>query len=83
MRDTPVSTEVRFREMILSQSPSQRLAMACRMFSTAKALVRAGILQEFGELNAEDIRERIFQRIYGRDFSASDLEKILRYLRST
>jgi len=53
------------------------------MFSTAKALVRAGILQEFGELNAEDLRERIFQRIYGRDFSASDLEKILRYLRST
>jgi len=83
MRDTPADVDARFREMMLSQSPSRRVAMACRMFSTAKALVRAGILQESGELDAEDLRERVFQRIYGNDFSASDREKILRHLRAS
>jgi len=46
MSDTSVEVEERFLKLMLARSPAERLAMACRMFSTAKALVRAGIKEE-------------------------------------
>ena len=81
MRDTPRDVEARYREMILSQTPARRFAMCCNMNSTARALVRAGILQECGGKEPEDYRERLFLRFYGRDFDAAELEKILTHLR--
>jgi len=83
MSDTPVDIEARFHKMILSLAPAQRLIMACRMFSTAQTLVRAGILQEGKQLDAEALRERLFKRLYGQDFRTSASEKILRYLKAT
>ena len=69
-----------YRELLLARSPSQRLAMACEMFSTAKALVRAGIEQEHGPLEPEELRQRMFLRLYGQDFSEAEKEKICRAL---
>jgi hypothetical protein len=83
MKDTPANVEARYREMLLSLSPIERLVMACRMFSTAKALVQAGILNENPELDEKALRGKIFQRFYGGDFSASESERILRHLGNT
>ena len=80
MKDTPADVEARFRSMILEQTPARRLIMSCRMFSTAKALIRAGILAESGGRLPDDLRQRIFRRLYSRDFDSSDLERILEHL---
>ena len=77
---TPPEEDPRYRRMILARSPSERLAMACGMFSAAKTLVRAGIVSECGGTEPEDLRRRIFLRLYGGDFEPTKLKKILKRL---
>jgi len=83
MKDTAPDIEKRFREMMLSRSPGERLAMACRMFSTAKSLVLAGISQEPEEQQREGIRRRLFLRFYRDDFGPAERKKILEHLGPT
>lgn len=77
MNDTSVEVEERFLKLMLARSPAQRLTMACRMFSTAKALVRAGILEEYGLKGPNQVREYMFLRLYGKDFRETEKAKIL------
>jgi hypothetical protein len=83
MMTTPGDVDARFRKMILSRSPAARLGMSCRMFSTARSLMAAGILAGRGDVDPGYLRERIFLRLYGDDFSIPERERILRYLRTT
>jgi hypothetical protein len=79
MSSTHEDAEARFRKMMLNQSPGERVAMACRMFSTGRTLLRAGL----PEPSLEDTlnqHQRIFLRLYGADFSPSEREKILKTL---
>jgi len=80
MRDTSVQVEAEFRELIMARSPSERLAMACRMFETAKSLVLAGILREHGPLPPQALRRHLFMRLYGEDFDHDERERIAQYL---
>lgn len=80
MKDTPDAIEAKFHAMILARSPAERLSMACKMFTTAKALIAAGLLQEYGELDQNELRRRIFLRLYADDFDEVDREKILTLL---
>jgi len=80
MSDTPVDAETRFRELMLAQPPARRLAMASRMFGTARALVRAGIMQVYGDQGPAEMRKYMFLRLYGHDFGESERAKILDYL---
>ena len=77
MNDTSVEVEERFLKLMLARSPAERLAMACRMFSTAKALVRAGIKEEHGLIDPYELREHMFLRLYGQDFGETEKAKIL------
>ena len=77
MRDTPLKVEARFRELLLNLTPGQRLAMACRMFGTAKALVRAGLLNE-KRTSPVEIRVKVFVRCYGQDVGGSARVKVLK-----
>ena len=77
MNDNPIDIEERFRKMIMARSPQERLAMACRMFATAKALVRAGIEKEHGLLRPDKLREHVFLRLYGRDLGEAEKTTIL------
>ena len=74
-------TEAMFRRMMLDQTPGRRVTMACQMFSTGVTLVRAGLNeQSYGdELN---LRQRIFLRLYGRDFSPSERDKVVKKLKT-
>jgi hypothetical protein len=83
MKDTVKEAEALYRRMIRAQSPAIRLKMACRMFATAKALIRAGILNREGlDLGSQDLRTRMFLRLYGRDFNTSQIKKILSHLKT-
>lgn len=81
MKDTSPSVEARYRAMLLALSPAERLAMATRMFQTAKALAIAGIRAEHGDLSPDELREKLFLRFYGQDFTESEQAKILAHLR--
>ena len=83
MIKTPVDIEGRFREMILARSPGDRLTMACRMFTTAKALVRSGLLEEYGHIERGELRRHIFLRFYSSDFSKAEREKITEIMKAT
>ena len=82
MRDTAASVEARFLGQLMSLTPEERLAMACRMFATAKALVRAGIPNK-GVVSPGEFRGLLFLRLYGEDFNEVDRAKILVGLQAT
>ena len=47
------------------------------MLATAKALVRAGIEEEVGLKEPNQMREYMFLRLYGQDFGETERVKIL------
>ncbi len=77
MNDDPIDIEERFRKMIMARSPQERLAMACRMFATAKALVRSGIKEKHGLIDGYELRKHIFLRLYGQDLGEAERATIL------
>jgi hypothetical protein len=77
MNDTPVTIEDKYREMIMSCSPADRIAMACRMFSSARSLTAAGIRQRSPDLGADEIKQRIFLRFYSHEYGETELQEIL------
>ena len=77
MNDDPMDIEERFRNSKAARSPQDRLAMACRMFATAKALVRAGIELEHHIYYPYKLREHVFLRLYGRDLGKAEKTTIL------
>lgn len=76
MRDTSKEVERRYREMMLSKTPLERLRMASRMYDAGRKLALSGIKQE-GDLNAEQLRAALFMRMYGADFSADECRRIV------
>ena len=82
MRDTTPAMEAEYNRRIMALSPGRRMAMACEMFGTAKALARAGLRAE-GVRDEVDMRRRIFLRFYGDDFSEAERARILDYLAAT
>lgn len=82
MKDTTKATEELFTRMLLDLAPAERLAMACRMFSAAKALVLAGV-SAAGSLSAAEARGLVFLRFYGRDFDQAKRAGVLSRLQAT
>ena len=80
MNDTPKEIEDRFREMVMSRSPVERLKMAADMFDAARVLVQAGIRRELGDLSPVEMKKETFLRFYGQDFSEEEMERILKAL---
>ena len=82
MKDTTAEVESRFNILLRRISPEERLAMSCRMFAAARALVRSSIVQG-GARTAAEIRKQVFLRFYRDDFSDDERAKILNGLRTT
>jgi len=81
MTDTSSEVLSRYRAQLLALSPGARLAMASRMFATAKALALAGLQLE-GEFAAASVREQLFRRLYEGEFDALESDRIVEYLRA-
>jgi len=82
MKDTSIAIERLFAHKLMSLAPEERLAMACRMFSTAKALVHAGTYAG-GAMSSAEARALLFLRLYGQDFNRAERAKILVRLAAT
>jgi hypothetical protein len=63
VNDTPPEVDKLYRRMFLRRSPEERLGMACRMFSSARALARAGM----PAASDAQIRRQMFLRLYAAD----------------
>jgi hypothetical protein len=81
MTDTSSEVLSRYRAQLLALPPAARLEMASRMFSTAKALALAGLGME-EQAPRGLVREQLFRRLYGRDLSPQEVERIAEYLRA-
>lgn len=81
MRDTGATVQKRWRELMLSKSGAERLAMGCDMFDDAKRIVLAGLrAQNPGKTDAE-IKPLLFLRLYGQGFSLKKKDQIQAALR--
>ena len=80
MNDTPSEIQDRYREMIMTRSPSERLTMASHMFAAAKALVVAGIRDGHPDARPEEVEQLVFSRFYGGDFSENQRRVIFSLL---
>ena len=78
MEDTQATIEQRYKEMLLSRSPLERLKMASRMYDSGRKLVISGILKGRPHLDTSRLRAQLFLRMYGNDFTAADREKIIK-----
>ncbi|MGD8700552.1 MAG: hypothetical protein PVJ43_14745 [Gemmatimonadales bacterium] len=83
MSDTPPSVAGVFRNLLARKSPVERLRMCTMMFGTAKTLAIAGIRRRCGELPEAELREGLFLRFYGSDYSERERHAILESLRNT
>jgi hypothetical protein len=63
VNDTSAHVEELYRRMLLRRAPVERLGMACRMFSSARALARAGMPTTAGA----QARRQMFLRLYAAD----------------
>ena len=71
MNDTPPVVDELYRRMLLRRSSAERLCMACRMFSSARALARAGM----PTTSASQIRRQMFLRLYAADMPDDGLRE--------
>jgi hypothetical protein len=55
--------------------------MACEMFDLARALAVAGIRTGEPTISGRDLRVRLFERLYGEDFSEDERARIIATLR--
>jgi hypothetical protein len=77
MNDTHPDIAARFRELMMSKSGEERLLMGFSMYDAAREIVRSAILAQRPGITPEEMRQEIFLRFYGQEFSPADREKIL------
>jgi len=78
MDDTQAKIEQRYREMLMSKTPLERLKMASRMYDSGRKLVISGILKRRPRLNSSRLRAQLFLRMYGSDFTTTERDKIIK-----
>ena len=77
MSDTPKKVEQRYKEMLLSLTPFERLRMAGGMYDSGSKLVITSILNGGQQLNASQLRGQIFLRMYGGEFVSAEIKRII------
>lgn len=76
MNDTTPEIEKRISAMMAAKTSAERLRMAGSMFDTGITLLRAGLKRQNPELSEGQLRAQVFLRLYGEDFSASEIKRI-------
>ena len=81
MNDTSPEMEKQYHALLMRRSGAERLKMGCSMFAAAREIVKSSILNENPGLTESELKERIFLRFYGLDFSESQKQKIIAQLK--
>lgn len=78
MTEANIATDDLMRRLLAQRTPAERLQMCARMYSTARALVLAGLLSDGEQQASAEMRRRFFLRFYGNEFTQSQSEAILK-----
>ena len=81
-KDTTPDMAQKYQELIMALSPGLRVSMGCAMFDSARKLMEAGLAIEPNPQNIP-LRTRILHRLYKRDYSPQELEKITNIIESS
>lgn len=81
MNDTSPEMEKQYYAQLMQLSGEERLKMGCAMYDAAKEIVRSSILNENPGLTEGELKEKIFLRFYGLDFSETQKRKIIASLK--
>ncbi len=82
MNDTTPQVDARLAELFAARSGSDRVRMACEMFTLARALMEANLRAEVPGITAAELRVRIFERTYGHELDAEARARVVARLRS-
>ena len=82
MNDTSRKIHLAVLARLNNATPFERLQMTCDMFELSKELAYASIDQNEPHLPPKVMREKIFMRFYGHEFSQERIQKILARLSS-
>ncbi|MGD0949641.1 MAG: hypothetical protein ABSA52_19710 [Candidatus Binatia bacterium] len=82
MTDTPPEVAELYRDLLMRRSGSERLEMGCRMFDTARTLMRASLGDPLGADRSRDMMARLFLRTYAADFDPATRDRIAAWLRA-
>lgn len=78
MSDTTPEMEARYRAMWMARPPGgERLRIATEMFDLTRSLLIAGIRAARPDITEVELRQELFLRYYGDEFSPEQREKIL------
>ena len=80
MNDTSIEIAGQFQRMLMQKKPEERLRMACSMFDAAKSIAKSSILEKFPAISPVEMKQKIFLRFYGEEFSEDQRRKILNAL---
>ena len=76
MNDTTIAVQRRFEQMLMKRTPEERLRMGCSMFTAAREITKSSIRAQFSHLSPQQMRQKIFLRFYGNDFTDSQKAQI-------
>jgi hypothetical protein len=78
MRDTTPEIQEIYHAMLMARTGPDRLRMGCDLFSTAKELVASSLAKK----RPEEVREDLFLRFYGSEFTSAVRARIVSRLRA-
>ena len=81
MKDTPPDVEEQFAALFRQRSGSDRVRMACEMFDLGRALMVANIKAQHPGIAGAALRVKIFERMYGSDFTPDERIQLAARLR--
>lgn len=81
MNDTSPEIAAEFDALMAQRCGSDRVRMACEMFDLAQRLAVAGIRADDPTIADKRLRVRLFERLYGDDFSEESRARIAAMLR--
>lgn len=82
MNDTSPEMQEKMYELISKKTPEERLKMGWSMYETSKYLVTQAILRENPSISEAELRQELFLKFYGNDFSPEESKKILEHLKN-
>ena len=78
MRDTTPEVQKIYHAKLMARTRPERLQMGCDLFSTARELVISGLNRK----GIQEIREQLFLRFYGSDFTPAERVRIVSRIRA-
>lgn len=80
MNDTSPEIEEKVHEIFRKKTPEERLRIGCEMYDASRYLVTQALLRENPGISTVELKQQLFLRFYGDEFSKEKTAEILAHL---